>query len=181
MKTDKTPCPSSAKGIRKTKHAASRPVKSLKVAGRSINSPTTKKALLDAIGSERERLEETLIGLSEAQLIQPGVVGEWSIKDVLAHLAAWEQRLVHRVNGEPERGIDLGTPAFNAQVYLENKSRALADVQSESQHSYAAVLALASGLSSAEVKRWWRAFALNTHGHYRWARLNIRRWLKTQS
>jgi hypothetical protein len=178
MKPDKTRSPS-GKSTRQTKRASSRPSKKASPTSRSsTNRPKTKKALLDAIGSERERLEQTFSALSEAQMIQPGVVGEWSIKDILAHLAAWERRLVQRVHGEPERGVDLGTPAFNAQVYSENKSRSLADVQSESQRSYAAVLALAEGLSNADVRHWWRAFALNTYGHYGWARLNIRRWLR---
>jgi len=142
--------------------------------------PKTKKTLLELIRAERARLDETIGAFSEDQLLEPGVVGDWSVKDVLAHLSAWERRLAQRVTLQVEDGRDLGTPAFNEQVYRANRSRSLAELRSESEASYAAVLSLAEGLTPAEVNQWWRAFALNTFSHYRWARGHIRRWAKSQ-
>src|SRR5260221_7679022 len=115
----------------------------------------TKRELLAKIQSERSRLEETLAPLSDAQLIEPGVVGDWSIKDILAHLSVWEGRLRQRVKGQAERGTDLGTPEFNAQVFVENRNRDLKDVRAEFQRSYVRVIVLAEGLSNMEVERWW--------------------------
>lgn len=146
-----------------------------------MKTEKTKKALLDAIQSERRQLDQTLSALNEAQLIQSGVVGEWSIKDTLAHLTAWEQRLLQRVRGETEWGAELSTPLFNEQVFRENRHRSLVDVQSEYQRSYSAVVNFVKSLSNSAVQQWWSSFAFNTYGHYRWARRNIRRWLKSQS
>jgi uncharacterized protein (TIGR03083 family) len=137
---------------------------------RASVSPKRKKALLELIRAERVRLDETIGGLSDDQLTEPGVVGDWSVKDILAHLSAWERRLAQRVKGQPETGSELGTPAFNEQVYQQNRSSSLAAVRAEAGASYATVLTLADGLTRAEVNHWWRAFGLNTYSHYRWAR-----------
>lgn len=42
----------------------------------------------------RARLTEAIAGLTEDQMVQVGAVGIWSVKDVLAHLVAWEAELV---------------------------------------------------------------------------------------
>src|ERR1700682_1569184 len=102
---------------------------------RAAVSPKTKKVLLESIRSERARLMEAIEGLSDAALLEPGVVGDWSIKDILAHLSAWERRLAQRVTGQPENGSDLGTPAFNEQVYRAHRSHSVAQVQQESEAS----------------------------------------------
>jgi uncharacterized protein (TIGR03083 family) len=50
--------------------------------------------ILEHLEDERERLLETLDDLSDEQLLLPGVMGDWSVKDILAHLAMWEAELV---------------------------------------------------------------------------------------
>lgn len=42
----------------------------------------------------RATLEKALQGLTEDDMLRPGAVGFWSIKDVLAHLTVWEAELV---------------------------------------------------------------------------------------
>lgn len=44
-----------------------------------------------AVEQERGALEAQLAQLSDEQNTMPGVVGDWPVKDVLAHLVAWEQ------------------------------------------------------------------------------------------
>jgi len=56
--------------------------------------PTTKNQLLETIEIERKALEKFLAELSPAQMIEPGVVGERSVKDVLAHLIEWEHMVL---------------------------------------------------------------------------------------
>ena len=49
-------------------------------------------------------LQESYAGLSDAQLTQPGVVGDWSVKDILAHVTWWEEEalthLPHILEGQ---------------------------------------------------------------------------------
>ena len=49
---------------------------------------TSKLQLLKDIQTERRRLEQSLSTWSDEELIRPGIVGEWSVKDLLAHLVA---------------------------------------------------------------------------------------------
>ncbi len=52
---------------------------------------STTTSLADTLTREREALLGTIAWLSDAALDQKGAVGEWSIKDVLAHLATRER------------------------------------------------------------------------------------------
>lgn len=53
-----------------------------------------KSEILEALESEREKFLDLLEGLSEQEMQQPGVAGDWSIKDILVHLTRWEAELV---------------------------------------------------------------------------------------
>ncbi len=146
----------------------------------AIKPAHTKAALLAAIQADHDKLLSLVDSLTAAQLEQPGVIVDWSVKDILAHLAAWHGRLIQRVRGEPEGGADEKTSAFNQQVYQANAGRPLTAVRADFDASYQQVLALAHSLSPSKVQTWWPAFALNIHNHYRWASAPIRKWLKAQ-
>lgn len=83
-----------------------------------------------ALGREQQLLLDTLRSCSDAQLNQKGVVGDWSAKNVLAHLAAWEQLVIETL---PERLATRKRPAvfetigadedgFNARVVAEREN-----------------------------------------------------------
>jgi hypothetical protein len=46
---------------------------------------------------EFQRWEELLASLSEEQITAPQLPADWSIKDVIAHLMAWQQRSIARL------------------------------------------------------------------------------------
>lgn len=54
----------------------------------------TQDEILDALEDERENLLDAIDGLSDEQLTEPGVAEDWSIKDILHHLAMWEAEMV---------------------------------------------------------------------------------------
>ncbi|HET8846031.1 MAG TPA: hypothetical protein VFN35_31500, partial [Ktedonobacteraceae bacterium] len=47
--------------------------------------------ILDQVITSRATLMSVIYGLSEAQLAVAGVVGRWSVKDLLAHIGKWEE------------------------------------------------------------------------------------------
>src|SRR2546423_15123138 len=49
-----------------------------------------KAELLEKIAGGHAALDRLLASMDEDQMLRPGVYGELSVKDVLAHLAAWE-------------------------------------------------------------------------------------------
>jgi hypothetical protein len=66
-----------------------------------------KKQIITMLKEEFTRWEELLAGMSEEQITAPHLPSHWSIKDVIAHLWAWQQRSVARLeaallNREPE-------------------------------------------------------------------------------
>lgn len=153
-----------------------------------------KSELLVRIRAERERLEETLARLSEEQMVEPGVVDDWSVKDILAHLVTWEQRMVRwmdqALRGEvPDRpGSDEEIGRWNQQSYADNRDRPLAEVLTDFRESYpralrAAETAPEDDLVDPDRFAWrnglplWVMVAANTSWHYREHGESIRAWL----
>jgi uncharacterized protein (TIGR03083 family) len=94
-------------------------------------------ALIRATGT---RLELLLSQLSVEQINQPGAVGVWSVKDVLAHLAFWERYSVKMLRaigrGEtPELEADDATERSNASVVAQYYQRPLSGVIADWQQA----------------------------------------------
>jgi hypothetical protein len=70
--------------------------------------PKNKAELLERMRRAREALEQTLVGLDETALAAPGPEG-WSVKDHLAHLAAWERKVLANMEGRASYEV-LGVP-----------------------------------------------------------------------
>jgi hypothetical protein len=143
-------------------------------------SDQTASSLQSLIKFEHDRFKESIDGLSQAELCNEAAVGNWSVKDVLAHLTAWERRLLQRVAGRPEDGAEQGTPQFNESVYQKNRDRSWQSVKRDFTQVHNRVVSLSESLSEGEVKQWWMSFRFNTYNHYKWARTNIRRWRKSR-
>src|SRR6266566_268986 len=50
-----------------------------------------KQQLLKQLEKAWAAIKESYAGLSDSQLPEPGVMGNWSVKDILAHLTTWEE------------------------------------------------------------------------------------------
>ena len=55
----------------------------------ALPKPKTKAKFFELEGKRWEKLDALAADLPEAAWTQPGAAGEWSLKDVWAHLAAW--------------------------------------------------------------------------------------------
>jgi hypothetical protein len=47
--------------------------------------------LLQRLDTAWGAFEQSYAGLSDAQLMKPGVTGDWSVRDILAHVSTWEE------------------------------------------------------------------------------------------
>lgn len=160
--------------------------------------PTSKDQLLAEMIREHAALDHILAALTSDQLTEPGIVGPWSIKDVLAHLTAWEQLLLGWYaagkRGEaphtPAEGFTWRQiPALNQQIYEHHHGRPLDAILSEYHASYQQIREAVSTMSSAElftprVFPWTNTTTLGsyvtsaTSSHYAWARKEIQKGLK---
>src|SRR4026209_1587728 len=57
-------------------------------------APMDRQELLANLEAGRERLEAAMERIEPMQVMEPGLHDSWSVKDLLAHLGWWEQRVV---------------------------------------------------------------------------------------
>ena len=155
----------------------------------------TKTELLQQIQSERRSLEDTLATLTPAQMLIPGVDGEWSVKDAMAHISAWERRMIHWTGSHlagkmPEIPLPWDVERMNSETYNQVKGKSLSAVQKEFSQSYNDSLGLLESLSEAQLQvtfsdTWpmgplWTGIAANMNWHYKEHRSDIIKWLEAQ-
>lgn len=108
-------------------------------------APTTGE-VLSAIERERAAWEALLAEVGEARMLEPGPMGDWTFKDLVAHLTGWRARSLQRLeaaaNGQPAPApvwpAALQTDdEINAWIHGVNKDRLLGEVVGESRESYA--------------------------------------------
>lgn len=54
--------------------------------------------LINEIEAHWSDLAGAARGISDADMSRPGTAGDWSLKDVFAHIAAWEEEAARRIN-----------------------------------------------------------------------------------
>jgi len=157
----------------------------------------TKAELLSGIHSEYALLEETLAGLSESQMVQPGVEGGWSVKDIIAHIAVWQQRMVgwvtEALQGEipkTEESVEQ-MHQWNQESYLANQDKLLDEVLADFRHWHQEALTLTEATSEEELcdpnryvwlkgRPLWAMIVGDTRDHYQEHRQNVAAWLENQ-
>jgi uncharacterized damage-inducible protein DinB len=90
----------------------------------------TKREILQELEQARADLLASIKGLSPDAMRRPGAVGIWSVKDALAHVAAWEAELVTALNqienGQVPGILDIeDIDEWNEEQYRENVRRPL--------------------------------------------------------
>lgn len=117
--------------------------------------------LLDELSRARDTLLDAIIGLDAIALDRKGVIGEWSIKNVLAHIAAWEDRLAHTLPIRMETG-DLpehmraevaDEDAWNAKQIADREELTPEEQLIELERTRDALIAYLQTLDSAAVER----------------------------
>src|SRR5258707_12625446 len=93
-----------------------------------------KQQLLKQLEKAWAAIKESYAGLSDSQLTEPGVMGNWSDKDIRAHVTTWEEEALKYLplilsGGRPPRYIQSGgIDAFNAQMAEQKRQMALTEV-----------------------------------------------------
>jgi hypothetical protein len=124
----------------------------------------TKAQLLATIEADRAALEELLAEAGPGRLEEPGVMGDWTLKDAVAHLTGWRLRTIARLeaaarHAEPvapwpaelEAADAAGDPhayePINQWLYRQHHDRPAADILRESDESFRNLAAAAGALS----------------------------------
>ena len=117
----------------------------------------TKQELIETLDFSRAVFDELLENVPEAAVVRPGPNGEWSAKDVLAHLTAWEAEMV-RALAQLRQGLrpeyfTRKTPvdALNEQFYRDSKDRPLERVLADFEGVREQLLRQVERFSPAEL------------------------------
>jgi hypothetical protein len=114
-----------------------------------------KSDLLNWLQKQYRQWEELLDQIGPARMDQPGVNGDWSMKDIVAHLTGWNRWLVARLQaagrGEPQPPppwpAHLQTDdQINAWIYESNRERSVREVLDETHQIHHQLLTVVDGL-----------------------------------
>ena len=156
-----------------------------------MNGYVNKTQLLDMIRIARAEWEALLAEIPPAWMTEPGVEGEWSVKDVIAPIAWGERENLGVAQARALVSSDLWQVAEderNAAVFEQNRDRDLHDVLAESRHVFQQYLEAVDALSEEDLNdprrfqglpegwRPWRILYDPTHYHVH--AQPIRAWLQ---
>lgn len=135
-----------------------------------------KEQLLIKIDQPWLAFRASYAGLTEAQMTQPGVTGDWSVMDIIGHVTAWEEEalkhLPHILEGKrPPRYSVLygGIDAFNALKTEENRRRSPGEVLARAEDVHRRLVAYIETAPEelfATETRFRRRIRLDTYSHY---------------
>ncbi len=123
-----------------------------------MDTPQSKAQLLQTIDDEKAIWEALLAEVGERRMETPGAMGDWTFKDVVAHLSGWRKRSVARLTAAatdtpllpmawvadlPDTADD---DAINEWIYTQNRDRPLAEVLAESRLQFAQLRELVAAL-----------------------------------
>ena len=155
-----------------------------------------KVGLIDFCVQSRQRFRQLVAPLSEAQMTAPNVQGMWSIKDIVAHVAAWEELMAGWLE-TVARGETPELPEFdqasldglNEQIYLAHRDESLPEVMAAFDGLKAQALASIEAVPEEDLLApcrlgWmkddplWHLVGANTFWHYRPHMEKIEAWLR---
>ncbi|WP_165422938.1 ClbS/DfsB family four-helix bundle protein [Ktedonosporobacter rubrisoli] len=123
-----------------------------------------KVEILTKIQTGYAQFETLLASLSEEQMTIPNVNSNWSVKDNIAHITAWQDYLVEQLQGimtgkKPSQFLpDLSLPdslsgidEINEGIYKKYKDRPLAEVLAAFRASYQRVLEAVRAMSEESL------------------------------
>jgi hypothetical protein len=149
-----------------------------------------REQLLNKIDKAWTDLQESYAGLSAAQLAAPGANGDWSVKDILAHVTTWEEETLEYLpliaaGGTPPRYASLGgLDAFNAQKMAQKRDVAPEEVLRQLAAVHARLRDYVQSVPEEHFTRdtrFRRRLRYDTYSHYPEHARMIREWRAAQT
>lgn len=136
----------------------------------------SKDKILNKLDTTWTDLLDSYASMTDAEMMQPGVTGEWSVKDLIAHVTSWEEEALKHLptilegKRPPRYSVTYGgIDAFNAQVMAQRKTLSLAEVLRQRDETHRRLIDLIQGVPEEEFvseTRFRRRLKLDTYGHY---------------
>ena len=143
-------------------------------------------SLLDRLDAAWTDFNAAYAGLTDEQMLEPGVAGGWSVKDILAHVTTWEEEALKHLpviigGGRPPRYATAygGIDAFNARMTEQKRNLSLADVRAQVDDTHRRLIAFIQSVPADQFtgeSRARRRLRLDTYSHYPIHTTMIRAW-----
>ena len=134
-----------------------------------------KYQLLERLEKAWTTLQDSYTGFSDPQLMEPGVMGEWSVKDILAHVTTWEEEALSYlplilIGARPPRYTQYGgIDAFNVQMAEQNRAMELSDVLRQLDETHHRLIDYLQSVPEEHFTRetpFRHRLRLDTYSHY---------------
>lgn len=145
-----------------------------------------KKQLLQRLDKAWVLFKESYAGLSEPQLTEPGVLGNWSVRDILAHVTTWEEETLKDLpliiqGGKPPLYSIMygGIDAFNAQMTEQKRGLSLPVILTQLDETHRRLIDYVQTVPEEQFTRetrFRRRLRLDTYSHYPQHAKAIREW-----
>jgi len=161
-----------------------------------MDDAPNKIEFLDRIRTSRSKLDEVVRSIDPLFMTAPGACGDWSVKDVLAHITWHEQEMFNVALNRALVGSDLWNVSLelrNQTIYEENRDRELKDVLDDYKVVFESMMEAMGSLTDEDLadashfakmpSDWkpWEVIASNTYEHYDDHLAELAAWQKNNS
>ena len=133
---------------------------------------------------------ESYAGLSDSELTKSGVSGDWSVRDILAHVTTWEREALKHLptilkGGKPPRySVAYGEiNAFNRITTEQKRSLTLFEVRRELEETHQRLVDFIETIAKEQFRTktpFRHRPRLDTYSHYPKHASAIKKWRKQQ-
>jgi len=145
-----------------------------------------RRRLLGQLETMWTAFRNSYTGLSESDLMESGVTGTWSVRDIIAHVTTWEEEALKHLPAildgrkPPRYSVTYGgIDAFNALMTTKKAGLSLADVLEQQEQVHRSVIEVVERAPENALTpdaRFRRRLRLDTYGHYPKHTAAIERW-----
>jgi hypothetical protein len=138
-----------------------------------------------------QTLQGSYAGLTPDELLEPGVTGAWSVRDILAHVTTWEEEALRYLpliaaGGTPPRYSTTygGIDAFNARMTEAKRPLSLVTVLHQLDDTHRRLVEIVQTAPDALITsetRFRHRLRMDTYSHYPIHVEAIRTWRARRS
>jgi len=153
---------------------------------------TAKADVLKSLDHSWNELRSAVESVSEDEMLAPGVTEQWSVKDLLGHIAFWANRAANTLTevsagrGDQVPGTEsqAETDDWNAREAVARKDKTLAELRSEWERAHEAARAALEKFPEDKLDEPFKertvvfSFGADTFAHYQEHAFQIKQWLR---
>jgi len=143
----------------------------------------SKERILSRLEQAWQAFLESFADLPESALFEVGVCGQWSIRDLMAHVTTWEEETLKALpiiiegKSPPKYATYGGIDAFNTLQYEKKRNLSLGQVKKDLILTHQRLVYFLKDVpETAFTPRLVRRLGIDTYRHYREHTEQIGKW-----